>query len=266
MSKYIPDPSTRGTALRVEEVEALIAARGKPLTNARALDHFLHRVLATMSAYKAEFSTLHRQVTQITAERQATGVASTLDPADSFKYMSLEEMAKHVEPHLRSQLTRLAGMVREVDQARRVARARLAAFDAATQAIAEDPNLPQEAKDRVLRLLRQVPSASQLEDHPKDLVNNLRDQLVSQGELTADGHTADGHTAPGSAPASPTPAAPMPSAPMPSASSPSTAPPAPAGGGWGVPGSASPTAPAAPAPPSNADAAAPAGQLDDLFA
>lgn len=158
MAGYVPDPATRESVLQIEEIEMLLHAGGKVLKDPRAAEHFMARVLATVRAYRAEFSNLHRQVQQISAEKQAQGAPTTLDPAAAVRFLPPAELARLVDGHLRTLLETVSRTSTDVEHAKRTVRTKLATVDHAVAALIADPSLDETAKAKFRALLTQMPT------------------------------------------------------------------------------------------------------------
>lgn len=154
---YTPDPATVDMPVTTDEVDRLLdSVKGgnSSLTNRRALEHLLRRFEVTLDAGHDQIRRLHQEVSRGHLENnRAQGAATTLHPADSFRFLSVEEQKGVVDGHLREKLTAIAAEERRVkDERAALVRAGSQLKWAVGQLLA-DPSAPGEFRVRLTQLL-----------------------------------------------------------------------------------------------------------------
>ena len=154
---YTPDPNTAETPVTTVELERLIAAldgNGAGLSNRRALGHLLRRFEVTLDANHDQIRRLHTEISRTQLDNtRGGGAATTLHPADAFRYLTVEEQKSAVDGHLREKLQAFEQEERKIkDHKASLVRAGAQLRWAVTQLL-DDPSVPDPVRRRFAQLL-----------------------------------------------------------------------------------------------------------------
>lgn len=154
---YSPDPSMAETPVTSDELERLtaaVAAGGGGLTSKRAIEHLLRRVEVTIDANHDQIRRLHQEISRVHLENnRSLGTATTLHPADSFRYLSADEQRAVVDGHLREKLDAVAAEERKVRDERAALVRAASQLRWAVDQLMRDPSVPAAVQGRLVELL-----------------------------------------------------------------------------------------------------------------
>lgn len=173
--EYDDSPVAADSLLSVEEIDALVAAGGRPLgRDARKILHFLTRVGLTMRAYRQQIQALHRDVTAGHLARERAGQPTTLNPLDAVRYLHPDQLTQVFDGHMREKLVAIERTLGEAGRARTAANTDINRIKFAVMSLLEDPTLPAAVRERFSQLLARLPEVVAPPVMPAGLADPVR--------------------------------------------------------------------------------------------
>lgn len=147
--------------LTLDEIEGLVASDGAPLRrNPRTLSHFLTRVQATSVHHIDQMQRAHAEVEHLRSKaRGRVGASTTLSPLDAVRYLTDEQRAALFDGLQRDSYEATTRARKEAEDAAAEARKSASLIKLKFMVLAEDPDVPQQVREKIVAALAAVDTA-----------------------------------------------------------------------------------------------------------
>jgi hypothetical protein len=166
---YDISPQAASIPLGIEDVDWLLENGKQLFKDTSKRQQFLIRVKNTLAMYRTAMNDLHREINRLQAEVSAPGASSgALDPLTAARYLSDEQKEQLFTGSMRQAWTALLRLRGDAARLRAQANSDLGAARFALANVLEDPSVSNDLRQRVGRLLSQLPAATAVELAPID--------------------------------------------------------------------------------------------------
>jgi hypothetical protein len=155
MARYDASPTRLNDPINLDEAEAIAANPNR--LGKHGIEHYTQRVWLTLRTLTNDLQNLNRTIQRLQGSNQRLGTASTLDPRDAVKYLTLDQFAEMGDTLLQQRVAHIRHIQQEAETIRSEVQRQAASIKLRIQLLLDDPELPDAAKTSLKDSLERMP-------------------------------------------------------------------------------------------------------------